>query len=139
VFLSGFQQFAATSAYAGTVGEAVIGDAPTTPGRVPIGPVSIVIDASASTIVVSDLDAGVDGTTSVFVGDAVSAGVSFFAGPYQYRGSGTPAAGTFTIAAAKGRGEVPFVSGQRIPYRIAGYDSTGRLTTVASGITTVVA
>lgn len=138
VFLSGAQQYVASASFFLQVNGGAVTDAPTNPGRIAIGSPTIVIDASASTIVIASVASAVDQAVIVQLGDAVSAGVSFFAGPYQTRGFDTPAAGTFTINTAKGRGGTLFIAGHRIPYRLAGVDIEGRLSTIATGIATVV-
>lgn len=139
VFLSGQQSFVAAASLAARLGGAVPLAAPPTPGHVPIGVPTIVIDASALSVAIALLDAAADGEIGVFVGDPQSAGVKFFAGPYQLIGAASPTAGAFTLTPVSGRNGLAFATGQRIPYRIRGVDQNGALTTVATGITTVVA
>jgi hypothetical protein len=139
-FLAGAGQFVATNAFSLRLGLTLVTAAPLTPGKQAIGSPTVVADVSAFTIVVADIDAALNGElVAVFLGSPISAGVNFFAGPYQLRGSGTVAAGTFTVATAAGRNGLPFVAGQRLPYRVAGITADGRLSTVASGVTVAVA
>jgi hypothetical protein len=141
VFLTGAQQFTASNAFGFRLGLSSFLDAPTTPGRTPLGMPTIVLDASAATATVSDIDSGANGDDlSLFLGDPVSAGVSFFRGPYQLRETGVIALGAVAYATVTARNGIVLVAGQNIPYRLAGIDEiTGRLTQVASGISTVAA
>lgn len=146
VHLDGQQQFVASDSMALRFGAAALTDAPINPGKLAIGNPSIIIDASALTAVVSSVDLADDVDVGLFLGSPQSAGVSFFAGPYQLRQVQAVATGAMTYTALAGRNALPFVAGQRVPYRLAGIDTNsgvaadkGRLTTVASGITTVVA
>ena len=142
VFLSGSQQFVASASLALRFGMSTTNVAPVTPGRAALGMPTLVLDASANTGVAASFDAAAENATvGIFLGDPVSAGVSFFAGPYQLRGSGTVTAGTFTVATIGGRGGMALIAGQRIPFRMAGLLDTenNRLTQVVSGIVTVVA
>lgn len=140
IHLSGFQWFVATNSLNDRLAASVITTAPLTPGRIALGTPTVVIDASAGTVAVSGGDGAADGgNVGVFLGDAQSAGVTFFNGPYQLRAVGSPSGGAFTTAAITGRNGVAFVTGARIPYRLAGTDANSQLTTVASGIATVVA
>lgn len=138
--LAGAGQFTASNGLGLRLGLALIEDAPTTPGRQALGTPAIVLDASASTAAVTAFDAGAEGATvGLFLGDPQSAGVNFFAGPYQLRGTGDVTTGAITYTVVSGRNSLPLVAGQRIPYRLAGIMLDGRLTTIASGIATVVA
>lgn len=142
VFLTGSMAFTGQNAFTGQVGIGTLPDAPTTPGRIPLGEPTIVIDNSSDTITMDNFAEDIDATkvVAVFLGSPVSAGVSFFKGPYQLIGYGNPSSGVVTVASGVGRNGLSFVTGQRVPYRIAGCDgTTGQLTTVATGITTVVA
>lgn len=141
VTLTGAMAYTSQNSFTNQVGLGSFADAPTTPGRVPLGLPSIVIDDSTNGATITDFAADILDTTTIalFLGSPVSAGVSFFKGPYQLVGSGTPTTGTLVLAGLVGRNGLPLVAGQRVPYRIAGADVTGRLTTVATGITTVFA
>ena len=140
-YLSGFQQFTATNALGQRLGFSPLLAAPASPGRAPIGMPTVVMDASASSVVFTNLDASIEnGTLGLFLGDPQSPGVSFFAGPYQLRATATITAGTTgTMSPAGSRNGVAFVAGQRIPWRLAGVDADQRLSQEASGIATVVA
>lgn len=138
VFLTGQQQFVASYSLVTRLGGTAPADGPTTPGRQPIGTPTVVIDASTPSFVASGLDAALDtGRVGAFVGPPQSAGVAFFAGPYQLIGSAEPLAGVLTINAAAGRNGQAFASGQIIPYRLAGHDADNRLSTIASGFAVV--
>lgn len=143
--LSGQQWYVAINSLALRLGLASTPDAPLTPGKIAMGTPTVVIDASALTVAVSNVDAEAGSTVGLFIGDPVSPGVSFFAGPYQLRGASSVAASALAYAAQSGRNSLPYVAGQRIPYRLAGVDDGGtspnlyKLTTVASGFATVVA
>lgn len=146
VHLTGQQQFVASRSMTLRFGKTPVNDAPLTPGRIALGVPTIVIDASALTVVLAAMEPEDDVTVGLFVGSPISAGVSFFAGPYQLRGSDSLSGGGFTLAAQSGRNSLPYVAGQRIPFRLAGINidgattaQHGALTTVASGITVVVA
>lgn len=143
IFQTGAQAFTGLNSLLLRLGVPQQDDAPSTPGRQALGMPTIVVDNSASTAVIASIDAAVDGgVVGLFLGDLVSAGVSFFAGPYQLRGSGTPAAGTFTIATLSGRNGSALTTGGRLPFRMVGVAADGallRLTQVMSGITTIVA
>lgn len=142
IYLTGSQQYVAANSLALRYGLGLVTGAPSTPGRAALGMPTIVIDASALTAVVASVDAAAENATvGLYLGDPQSAGVSFFAGPYQLRGNGSVAGGTFTITALSGRDALTLVTGQRLPYRLAGVDDTNenRLTQVASGIAVVVA
>lgn len=140
IHLSGFGQFVASTAFGLLCDESPTSyeDAPLIAGRSAIGNLTVVLDASASTIVVSAID-GSPAHVAVFIGDPQSEGVTFFKGPYQLRGQDNPTAGTLTIATASGRNGLPFVAGQILPVRVRGIGSDGRLTTEWSGLVTVVA
>lgn len=139
VFLSGAGQYSATNSFALRVGLTTFAAAPTTPGRQALGSPTIVIDASAATVTVTALEdpATDDVTLALFVGDPQSAGRSFFAGPYQQRGVASVATGTASYTTQTGRNSLAYVAGQRIPVRLHGITTDGRLTTVASTIVTV--
>lgn len=140
VFLAGAGQYVATNAYAARIGLSPILDAPTTPGRQALGSPVTIIDVSSANAVVSNLEAAVDAAdVSLYLGDPVSAGVSFFAGPYQLRGTGNPLSGVLTIGTLTGRNGLALVAGQRLPWRVRGLMPDGRLTTVATGLAVVVA
>lgn len=140
IFLTGQQQYVASNSFAqqGGQGANAFPDAPTIPGRVAIGGLTVVIDASATTIVVNNVAADVS-NVSVFVGDPQSAGVTFFKGPFQIRGTDAPAMGTVTLTGTGGRNGLVFVAGQRIPVRVRGIAADGRLSTVFETIVEVVA
>jgi hypothetical protein len=128
------------------LGGTALTDAPTVPGKYAIGTPNVVLDASALTAAVTLLEPPDDVTVGLFLGSPQSAGISFFAGPYQLRGVGDIATNAITFTAVKARNALAMVAGMRIPYRLAGIDwnsgsapNKGRLTTVASGIVTVVA
>jgi hypothetical protein len=140
IFLSGSGAYVAAASMALRLGLTPDGDAPAQPGKLAIGVPGLVIDASASTVTVSDLGPDVDGAEiGLFVGDPQSAGVKFFAGPYQLRDHSPVVTGGIAFAAQSGRNSLPYVTGQRIPYRLAGVGTDGNLTTIASGIVTVAA
>lgn len=142
IFLTGSQQFTACQSLAIRLGVATTTAAPASTGRSALGMPGIIIDASASTAAISSIDTASNGAIlGIFLGDPVSPGVSFFAGPYQLRGADAVAAGAVTITGVTGRNAMALVAGQRLPYRMIGvHDADGnRLTQTASGITTVVA
>lgn len=146
VHLTGQQQYTASFSFATRLGLTPVTTAPSTPGKLAIGSPAVVIDASALTVAITLLDVEDDVDVAAFVGSPISAGVAFFAGPYQLRGSGQVATGAVTLSAQTGRNAFPYVAGQRIPYRLAGINIAGAttaqhgaLTTIASGIVTVVA
>lgn len=138
VFLTGHQQFVASFSLSNRLGAGVVTTAPVTPGRPSIGsPVVAITAAAGGSIAVTAIDAAIDNILGVFVGDPISAGVTFFAGPYQLVGSDAPAAGAITLTPVAGRNGLAFVVGQRIPYRLAALDAAFRLSTIASGIDVV--
>lgn len=137
IHLTGSQQHLATNALALTLGLAAITAAPTTPGRIAIGALQPTISVAGVDITVTGVSAPDTATLAVFAGDVQSAGVSFFAGPYQLRGFDQPALGILTVGSFAGRNGVPLVLGQRMPIRIAGIGVDGRLTTVWQQIVTV--
>lgn len=139
VFLTGHQQFVASYSFAARLGVTLPAAAPVTPGRPAIGSPTVAIDASALSVTVAAIDAGIDGTVGVFVGNPISAGVAFFAGPYQLIGADVPGGGSVVLTPVAGRNGLAFVAGQRIPYRLHAENTDFRLSTIASGIATVVA
>lgn len=139
VFLTGAQQYVAHVAFVLLLGISPdLADPPATTGRQDLGDPVVVIDQSAASIAITGLSQGVE-TVGVFLGDAQSAGVKFFNGPYQLRGQGQPTAGALTLTTQSGRNGVTFVTGARIPWRLAGVDGLQRLSTIATGIVTVTA
>lgn len=138
VHLTGSQQFVAHYSFAVGLGEPGPGDAPGSSGFTSIGAPAVVIDDSANTAVISGLTAGLT-ACALYLGDSISAGRSFFRGPYQFRQSAAPVDDVATLNAITGRNGAPIVAGERIPWRVRGLDANGYMTTEASGIAVVVA
>lgn len=140
VYLTGAQHYTACNAFSTRIGNPTgpFSAAPVTAGKVELGDVTVTIDVSSANITVGNIAAGVD-CAAIFLGNPISAGVSFFKGPYQFRASDLPAGGTFSAAGLTGRNGMALTLGMLIPWRVAGQDSTGRLSTVKEGVTTVVA
>lgn len=138
-FLTGAQQWTASQSMLTRLAQPNTTTAPATPGRVDLGTGAAVIHSAATgSVVITVTGTGV-GALGVFLGDPISAGVQFFNGPYQLLGQDDSTGGGLTITPATARNGVPFVNGQRIPWRLAGVDpADGKLSTVASGISTVI-
>jgi hypothetical protein len=141
VYLTGAQQHQAYNALSYRFGLGALAAPPATPGRAPLGMPVVAIDQSAVSVAITDIDTGMNtGVLGIFLGDPVSAGVSFFAGPYQLRTTGNVAAGAVAaITPVAGRNGSTMVAGTRIPYRLIGFDANSKISQVASGIVTVVA
>jgi len=143
VFLTGHQWFTATQQMASYLEVATIATPPTAPGKWPISSTTptVVLDASLLTAAVTGLTAGgQDMQLGLFVGNPVSAGVSFYAGPYTLHSVELTAAGSVTFTAVQARGFLPLTAGMRLPIRLAGFvEGTIQLTTDFSEIVTVLA
>lgn len=141
VYLTGAQQFVACNALSAALGGTAYAftDAPLNFGKAPLGTITLTLSAATGSTL-TGVDAGLaSGKLAIALGDAVSAGVSFFKGPYQIRRSGVYAAGGLAAAATTGRNGVPLVEGNRVPYRVFGQTSDGQPSTVAEGIAVVAA
>lgn len=136
VYLTGAQHYVATNSFRDRVGLATLTTAPSTPGRIDLGnPAVDYVVATGWTI--ASLATAVNGSTvAVFVGDPQSAGVSFFAGPYQMVDKGVVAAGALPTTVLTGRNGLAISGGMRLPVRLAGVGTDGRLTTIWSGLVT---
>lgn len=140
VFLTGAQQYTASASFLGRLALTPVSAGPTTPGRIDIGtPTVTATAASGGEFDLNDLpNPGTNVHVALFVGNPQSAGVLFFNGPYQLVQADVPTGGSITISPITGRNGLPLVVGQRIPWRLAGVNSTtGVLTTVASGFVVV--
>lgn len=139
VKLTGAQWYTATLSLQNQFDLTPVEDAPLTPGKLNLGNPSPVIDASSSSITVGDIATDEGVWVGVYLGDPVSPGVSFYAGPYQLVGDADVVGAGLSLTGVAGRNGLPFVAGQRIPWRMAGVDPDGsrKLTTVASGIVVV--
>ena len=145
VYLTGQQWYTATLSLTSLLSGSTSSDAPTTFGRIELGTPTIILDASGFTAVLGGLNTDLNGSKlGLFLGNAISAGRSFYKGPYQLVGSGDVAAGALTLNAIAGRNGTVLAEDDIIPYRIAGIDEgsavpTNKLTTIATGLTVVVA
>lgn len=136
ITVSGYNMYVRTNAFLFSLQKPGIQDAPVIPGQ------SIIpaIDATPSLTTAGLFDPGLSQDTEleyggIFIGPAVSAGVSSFSGPYTLANA-SPTVMTFTGTLETTRyGD--YQNFERRPFRLAGIDSDGRLSNVVEGFVNV--
>lgn len=128
VTLTGQAMYVRTNAWLLAAGYALLPDAPPSPGlaTLTIDRDQINVDASTATISV----AGTTGTVTeaaLQIGPPLSAGKTFFKGPYTFVASSTNTGGGYSFAVPADIRYGVLVTGQRRPIRMAGQDADGRL------------
>lgn len=142
--LSGQQWYIKFNGVRSAIGLAAITVPPDTSGFASLGgePVIVIDDGPSGSLTMGSggTPVGAGAELGLYVGPAVSAGVSYYKGPYQFQMAATSATNEFAFASVPGYNLVAPVVGQRLPWRVTGVSSTAdgqRLFQSLSGIVTV--
>lgn len=116
-------------------------NAPATPGYGSVGPsppLNVAISVGGGTLTIANYLATLNnGYLGYQVGPAISAGRSFFAGPYQLKDYLQATVDPLSFVTAGGYNAAPYVLGDRIPVRVIGLTTNGRLILPYTQIVTV--
>jgi hypothetical protein len=129
--------YVSTNAFRIGVGATQLSAAPTSPGRSTLGAITSITINEESDIALVTVGGDAIGPAICQIGPPVSAGRTFFKGPYSFYETTALIAtgGSFGAPLVEPFG--PTTAGQRRPVRIKGSDATGRLSNAVEQIVTV--
>jgi len=129
IHISGHSHYVRTNSFRAAAGVFAVADAPITPGLSSLGTFTsiAVLAGGTATVVLAGATAAFGGI--IQIGPPVSAGVSFFKGPFSLAGTPVYSATGFSAATLNAAGfrYGPMVEDQRRFARLASQDDVGRL------------
>lgn len=143
---SGFNAFCATNTFGALVGASQLSNAPTVSGRATLTPPdAVTFDVSDDELSVpidtSDTwAAAAGGKFAIFISPAISAGISYYKGPYRLwetftRGVGAPSNPLVFTPTSEPFGSITATQHRRVRIRTMG--NTGRLSSAWEGVLTI--